>query len=176
MEREVVVKLGSGGDVERLENVYHLIEPGKLTMCERRQVALVLASVAKKCKELWPLADIVYLPMLPRHVTVCCPERGHMSEVDPQVIHRARIDLEEDIRDELKRSKVSVAISHWWEALGAMEEPELDWVRRRRVVSKDGVHLAPEPRARIAAFLLRRLEEEEIEEMEWPVRKRMSTW
>ncbi len=57
-----------------------------------------------------------------------------------------------------------------------MEEPELEWVRRRRVVSRDGVHLVPESRARIAAFLLRRLEEEEIEETEWPVRKRMSTW
>lgn len=176
VQREVVVKTGADGAVHGLETVYHLVEPGKLNLCERKQVAKVLVNIAKRCRDLWPLCDIVYMSMPPRHVDRCCNSRGHMTEVDPQVIHRSRLDLEEDIVDELRRSEVSVVRWCWWEALGCGEEPSLDWVRHRRVVCGDGVHLNRDVCELVAGHLLRRLEDGDLEEMEQPVRKRMSTW
>ena len=60
---------------------YHLIEPGRLTMCERKQVAQKVAGMVKKCRELWPLCEVYYLTMFPRHTDRCCDSRGHMAIV-----------------------------------------------------------------------------------------------
>ena len=52
-----------------------------------------------------PLVDVYYQGMFPRHVTKCCNERGHMKKEDTQVIDRSRRDLEDEIREEIKRTE-----------------------------------------------------------------------
>ena len=169
--RKLTVKKGAGGEVVGLGSVYHLVEAVKLSMCERKQIAVVLVSIFKKSKELWPLAEIYYLDMFPRYIAQCCATKGHMTSVDPQVVQQSRLELEEDISDEVRRSGERVVRLHWWSPLGAYAEPTLEWIRERRVVSEDGVHLDPKKRALVAAFLYRRLAEGEMTELDAKRRK-----
>ena len=50
--RVVTVLKDAEGKVEGLESVFHLCEPVKLTMCERRVIASGVARLVKKCKNL----------------------------------------------------------------------------------------------------------------------------
>ena len=86
-----------------------------------------------------------------------------MSEVDPQVINRGRLDLDEDIKDEVRRSGESVVSVGWSESHGMESEPNLDEIRRLAVVSDDGVHLTTKMCGKVAGLLYRRLVSRELD-------------
>jgi hypothetical protein len=86
-----------------------------------------------------------------------------MSEVDPQVINRGHQDLDDDIKDELRRSGESVVCVGWAEAMGLETEPGLEEIRRFRVISEDGVHLSGKYCGKVAGHLYRRLTSREVE-------------
>jgi len=163
VRRMVTVRVDGEGKVEGLDCKYHLVEPGRLTMCERSVVAQVVSGLVRKVRDLWPLCEIYYLSILPRHVQMCCQDRRHMSEVDPQVINRGRLDLDEDIKNEVRRSGESVVSVGWAESLGMESEPTLDEIRRLGVVSDDGVHLTTKLCGKVAGLLYRRLVSRELE-------------
>ena len=163
VQRVVRVKLDTEGQAETLVSEYHLVEPLKLSMCERKVVAMVLAGIVRKCRELWPLVEVVYLTTLPRHVERCCPNKGHMSDLDPQVIQSSRMDLEEDIGDEIRRAGEKVQKVHWWSVYGLQMEPSLSWIKEKGVVSNDGVHMSKKSRELVAGLLYRRVTEVESE-------------
>ena len=175
VERVVTVKRDQEGKVVGMETAYHLVEPVKLTMCERKLVAQVLAGIVRKCRELWPLVEVFYLTIFPRHVEKCCADRGHMGDLDPQVIQTSRLDLEEDISDEIRRAGEKVHKVFWWAGLGIQMEPSTAWIRERGVVSNDGVHLVQKYNGLVAGLLFRRLVEEEVED-EGAAKKRRSSW
>ena len=54
------------GRVEGVEAVFHLREPVRLTMCERRVVASGVVRLVKKCKELWPLVEVLLPGNVPK--------------------------------------------------------------------------------------------------------------
>jgi len=116
---------GEGG-VRGMRSRYHLIETSKLRMCERKQVASVVARLVSKCKELWPLTEVLYLGMFPRHVEQCCNFCNHMSDMDCQVINQSRIDLEEDVEEEIRRTGEQVLKVDWWEFANLGGEPKVD--------------------------------------------------
>jgi len=160
-ERVVRVVRGKNGEVERLSSAFHLTEPTRLTMCERRVVAGTVGRIVKQCKEQWPLVDIYYQGMFPRHVTRCCEDRGHMTKEDTQVIDRSRRDLEDEIRQEIRRTEERVEFIDWFEAFGLTTEPQIDWTVTQDIVCMDGVHLTKKAIRKVAASLYCRLTESE---------------
>ena len=166
VKRMVTMRVDKEGKVEGLDSRFHLLEPGRLTMCERSVVAQVLCGLVRKVRDLWPLVEVYYLGILPRHVTKCCADRRHMSEVDPQVINRGRQDLEDDIRDELRRAGEGVVCVGWSEAIGLESEPNLEDIIRFGVVGEDGVHLSAKVCGKVAGLLYRRLASREMEGMD----------
>jgi len=169
VRRVVTVRKDGEGRVEGLESVFHLCEPVKLTMCERRVIASGVAKVVKKCKELWPLVDVMYLGIFPRHVWKCCEARGHMGDLDPQVIHGSRLDLEGDVMDEVRRVGEQVVKLDWYMGCGLDREPTLEWIRQKNVVGSDGVHMTSELLVPLAGLIFRRLIDAGMEE---PLEKR----
>jgi len=160
-ERIVKVVRGQDGEVERLASAFHLTEPTRLTMCERRVVAGTLGRIIRQCRDQWPLVDIYYQGMFPRHVTKCCEERGHMTKEDTQVIDRSRRDLEDEIRQEFGRTQERVEVIEWYEAFGLTAEPTIDWTVTQDIVCRDGVHLNRKAIRRVSASLYCRLTESE---------------
>jgi hypothetical protein len=157
VERVVTVVRNQEGMVESIHSTFHLVDPVKLTMCERKVVAGVVNRLVQKCKELWPLVEIYYIGIFPRHIRKCCETKGHMGDEDPRVFNRSRMDLEEDILDEFRLGGEQVEYVPWWSLLGYPEEPSLEWVRVNGVVGTDGVHMDPKKLQTAAASLYSRL-------------------
>jgi hypothetical protein len=153
----VTVRKDQKGKVEKIDGEFHLVEPVRPTMCERKVVAGAIGRVAKKCKEMWPLVEIHYMEIFPRHVVRCCEDRGHMCVEDSQVIDRSRRDMEEEVAAEFRRIGERVIRLKWWEALGMESDPNLENIKRRRVVGSDGVHMNTADMRRVAAQLCRRV-------------------
>ena len=100
-----------------------------------------------------------------------------MTSLDPQVIQTSRLDLEEDITDEIRRVGEKVSKLFWWSGLGLQMEPSLEWIRERGVVGRDGVHMVPRYIGQVAGILSRRLGEEDVEEVSSVIfKKRRTTW
>jgi hypothetical protein len=76
------VAKGSGWEVRRLKVGYHLTDPAKVTMGERRQVIDRVVELMVQLQGTFPFADVLYVTMFPRHVVRCCDRVSHMSEDD----------------------------------------------------------------------------------------------
>jgi hypothetical protein len=70
------------GEVKRLKVGFHMTEPTKLTMGERRQVVDRTVELVVGVQKEFPFAEVWYLTMFPRHVVRCCGKDSHMSEDD----------------------------------------------------------------------------------------------
>ena len=97
-----------------------------------------------------------------------------MSDIDPQVIQKGRLDLEEDIADELRRVGEKVTKVMWWAPFGLQMEPSLEWIQGNRVVGEDGVHMSTKSLGMFAGLLYRRLLEGEVEEAGF--KRRKTSW
>ena len=113
------------------------------------------------------MADIFYLEMFPRHVNVCCSAKGHMGNLDPQVLHASRLELESDILDELRLVGESVGVLNWY--VGEDSQPSVENIRQKGIVGPDGVHMAKKHLESLAGLIFRRLTSGE---MEGPMEKR----
>jgi len=82
-----------------------------------------------------------------------------MCEEDVQVIDRSRRDMEEEVTCEFRRMGESVRRVQWWVALGLESEPSLDVIRRRHVVSPDGVHMNTLDMKKVAAQFCKKITE-----------------
>jgi hypothetical protein len=63
------------GEVKRLKVGFHMTEPTKMTMGERRQVVDRTVELVVGVQKEFPFAEVWYLTMFPRHV-VRCPGSG----------------------------------------------------------------------------------------------------
>jgi hypothetical protein len=81
-ERTVRVAKGSGWEVRRLKVGYHLTDPAKVTMGERRQVIDRVVELMVQLQGKFPFSDVLYVTMFLRHVVRCCDRVSHMSEDD----------------------------------------------------------------------------------------------
>jgi len=163
VERVVSVRRDQDGKVVSMESAYHLVEPVKLSMCERKQVAGVVRGLVRRCRVLWPMADIFYMEMFPRHANVCCSAKGHMGDLDPQVLHASRLELEADIVDELRVVGESVGMISWYGCVGEVCQPSQETIRQKGIVGPDGVHMSRKHLETLAGQILRRLTSGDVE-------------
>jgi hypothetical protein len=158
-ERTVRVEKGSGGEVRKVKVGYHLTEPAKVTMGERRQVIDRTVELVVQVQGKFPFADVWYMTMFPRHVVRCCDRVNHMSEEDCWMVNGFRRSVDVDVVEELEERVVGVRVLEWWEALGWEEEKSVSEVRKCGMVSEDGVHLTEKMNSIAAVNLCHRLSE-----------------
>jgi hypothetical protein len=67
-ERTVRVEKDSEGEVRKLKVGYHLTDPAKISIGERRQVVDRTVEMVLELQKRFPFSEVWYLSMFPRHV------------------------------------------------------------------------------------------------------------
>jgi hypothetical protein len=67
---------------DKREVSYHLNDPRRITMVEKRALVDRVVSLLNGTGELFPEAELVYVTMFQRHVDSCCDREGHVTETD----------------------------------------------------------------------------------------------
>jgi hypothetical protein len=162
-ERAVKIEKGRDGEVKRVSVEYHMTEPVRISMQERRQLIERMVELVKGVQDRFPEAEVWYMTMFPRHVVRCCGKGGHMTEEDCWMVNGFRRSVDADLVEELLQMKVRVV--EWWEVLGMKgEEGNVEGVRSMGVVCGDGVHLTAKANTSAAVYLCHRLAEVELME------------
>jgi hypothetical protein len=159
-ERTVTVEKGKDGGVKGMSVRYHMTEPTRLTMKERRELVDRTVDLMTGLQELAPEAELWYATMFPRYVSVCCDKKDHMKDEDRWAISGVRKGVDTDVTEELERAGVKVV--EWWELLGWNDEENVDVVRDKGVVGIDGVHLTVAANSIAAVSLCRRIVDVEL--------------
>jgi hypothetical protein len=103
-ERTVKVERKVDGEVPRVSVQYHMTEPEKLTMSEKRELIDNVVELARRIGESLPGIQIVYITMFPRFVDRCCSTAGHMTKEDILVMSGFRKTVDCDLVEELEES------------------------------------------------------------------------
>ncbi len=149
---------------------YHLTDPAKVSMGERRQVIDRVVELMVQLQGRFPFADVWYVTMSPRHVVRCCDRVSHMSEDDCWLVNGFRKGVDADVVEELEERVVGARVMEWWEALGWEQEGSLQEVRRSGVVCEDGVPLTEKMNKLAAVNFCHRLSEVQLlEGSRWEV-------
>jgi hypothetical protein len=162
-ERTVMVERGRDKEVKRVRVGYHMTDPIKINMAERRGLIDNVVELVKGVRNRFPDAEIYYMTMTPRHVNRCCNDQTHMTDDDCVTMTGFRRGVDAEIGEELTGQGTGVTVVEWWEALGWEEEGGLKGVRMSRVVSEDGVHLVPKATRDAAVFFLHRLADQKTQ-------------
>jgi hypothetical protein len=157
-ERTVKVRK-AGGVVRGMEVRYHMTNPKKISLNEKRQTVDRVAKVLKGSVELFPEAVVTYVTMFPRHVERCCDRIGHMNEEDVLLADGIRRDIDRDIREMTLDMGKGVRVMDWWDLLGLEGDMTVREVKRLKVVGPDGVHLTDRANKVAAASLCQRSRE-----------------
>jgi hypothetical protein len=166
-ERTVRVEKDREGEVKGLKVGFHMTEPTKLTMGERRQLVDRTVELVVGLQKEFPFAEVWYLTMFPRHVVRCCEKDSHMSEDDCWAMNGFRKGVDADVMEELEEKAVGIRTIEWWETMGWVEEGSLMEVRKRGIVGEDGVHLTVKANCFAAVNLCHRLAEMPLLEERW---------
>jgi len=166
-ERTVRVEKDREGEVKGLKVGFHMTEPTKLTMGERRQLVDRTVELVVGLQKEFPFAEVWYLTMFPRHVVRCCEKDSHMSEDDCWAMNGFRKGVDADVVEELEEKAVGIRTIEWWETMGWVEEGPLMEVRKRGIVGEDGVHLTVKANSFAAVNLCHRLAEMPLLEERW---------
>jgi hypothetical protein len=159
-ERTVKVRQSTGGKVvERWEVRYHMDEPRKISMVEKRQLVDRVVRLVREAHELFPESLIVYVTMFPRHVEKCCEKEGHMKTADIIGLDSVRRDVDRDVIEMLHDLDKDIRVLQWWDILGLDKDKNVNEVRVLRVIEGDGVHLTSRVNRNAAVNLCRRVRE-----------------
>jgi hypothetical protein len=159
-ERTVKVSQCSGGSVvERWKVRYHMHEPRKISMVEKRQLVDRVVKLVRGAQELFPESVIVYMTMFPRHVERCCEKDGHMRTSDIIGLDSVRRDVDRDVIEMFHDLEQDVKVVQWWDLLGLDQDKTVGEVRALRVIEGDGVHLTARANRNAAVLLCRRIRE-----------------
>ncbi len=170
-ERTVKVSQSTGGKVvERWEVRYHMQEPRKISMVEKRQLVDRVVKLVRGAYELFPESLIVYVTMFPRHVEKCCEKEGHMKTADIIGLDSVRRDVDRDVIEMLQDWDKDVKVVQWWDLLGLDKDKNVNEVRALRVIEGDGVHLTSRANRNTAVYLCRR-----VREMVWNAGRDLDT-
>ncbi len=107
-ERTVRVEKDREGEVKRLKVGFHVTEPTKLTMGERRQLVDGTVELVVGVEKEYPFAEVWYLTMFPRNVVRCCGKDSHMSEDDCWAMNGFRKGVDADVVEELEEKAVGI--------------------------------------------------------------------
>jgi hypothetical protein len=157
LERKVRVMTDRRKGTQELDISYHMTDPRKIAMCERRKVVDSVTKVWTEVRKTFPDAEVTYLTMFPRFVVECCDT--HMTKDDVVVIDGIRRDVDKDIVDGIREQDRTASILQWWEVIGLNKDMTADETRDMRVVDTDGVHLTPKANGNAALFICKRLSE-----------------
>jgi hypothetical protein len=163
-ERKVRVLTDRRKGTQELDISYHMTDPRKIAMCERRKIVDSVTKVWTEVGNIFPNADVTYLTMFPRFVVECCDT--HMTKDDVVVIDGIRRDVDKDIVDGIREQDRTASILHWWEVIGLDKDMTAEETRDMRVVDSDGVHLTTKANGNAAVFICKRLMEPERTRME----------
>jgi hypothetical protein len=162
-ERTVRMRKNVTGHGEQWEVRYHMENPKRITMAEKRQLVDRMLKLVSGTNELFPETDVVYVTMFPRHVDRCCDRTDHMTDNDIVIVDNLRRDVDRDIVDTLRGVDRRIRILEWWDILGLdCDKPAMD-VKRMRLVEDDGVHLTSRANRCAAVSLCTRMRESEGE-------------
>jgi hypothetical protein len=162
-ERTVRMRKSETGHGEQWEVRYHMENPKRITMAEKRQLVDRMVKLVSGTNELFPETDVVYVTMFPRHVDRCCDRTDHMTDNDIVIVDNLRRDVDRDIVDTLRDTDRRIRILEWWDILGLdSDKPAMD-VKRMRLVEDDGVHLTSRANRCAAVSLCTRVRENESE-------------
>jgi hypothetical protein len=149
------------GEVTRVSVEYHMAEPERVTLSEKRELVDMVVELFRRIAERLPGVQLVYITMFPRFITRCCREPGHMTKEDNSwVLNGYRKAVECDIVEELEESGVQVV--EWFDLLGWDREPGLEELVKKDVVCGDAVHLTSKANAFAAVCLCCRIAELEL--------------
>ncbi len=87
-----------------------------------------------------------------------------MTDGDSLTLSSVRIDLDKDIREELKDRRLDVSVMEWWRLLKLDGECAVGTIKDKGIVSGDGVHLCSSMNRTAAVVLCHRFMEGAEEE------------
>jgi hypothetical protein len=138
-ERKVLVKRNAATGEQEWVSSYHMTEPRKISMAERRGLVDRFAGMIRTIQVSCPEAEINYLTMFPRFAKVCCHD--HMTEEDVFMMDGVRRDVDRDIKEMLLDNDEGVGIVEWWDILGFDKDLTVTEIGRLNLIDRDGVHL-----------------------------------
>jgi hypothetical protein len=159
-ERTARVERNVQGEVTRVSVEYHMTEPERVTLSEKRELIDNVVELFRRIGEGLPGIQLVYITMFPRHITRCCREAGHMTKDDSIFLNGYRKSVENEIVEELE--EIGVQVVNWYDLLGWDSEPSLDELVCKDVVCSDGVHLTAKANRFAAVSLCCRIAEVEL--------------
>jgi hypothetical protein len=164
-ERQVHVRKMRDSCRQEWETRYHMTEPRKILMFERRELVDKVGLVVGEVQVVFPTAEIIYISMFPRFVEVCCKE--HMTVDDVVVVESIRREVDRDVEELLQEMDGTIRTVQWWELAGLGGDMTHDMIRMRGVVDKDGVHLSDNTNRIEAVSLCTRLTGREVTTSGW---------
>jgi hypothetical protein len=162
-ERTVRMRKSETGQSEKWEVRYHMENPKRITMAEKRQLVDRMVKLVSGTNELFPETEVIYVTMFPRHVEKCCGRMDHMTDNDTVITDNLRRDVDRDIVDTLRDADRRIRILEWWDILGLDSDKTVNDVKRMRLVEDDGVHLTSRANRCAAVSLCIRVRENESE-------------
>jgi hypothetical protein len=163
-ERKVRVVTDIRKGTQELDISYHMTDPRKIAMSERRKLVDSVTRVWSEVRKTFPEADVTYMTMFPRFVVECCDT--HMTRDDVVVTDGIRRDIDKDIVDGIQEQDRTASILQWWEVIGLKKDMTAEETRDLRVVDHDRVHLTKKANRDAAVFLCKRLVEPERTRLE----------
>jgi hypothetical protein len=164
-ERTVKVLKDSEGRVKGMDVRFHLTDPDRLSMGEKRELVDRTVDLVKRIKLDRPETQVTYVTMFPRYLERCCSSPGHMTEEDAIMVNGFRKMVDREIVEELS-GMVGVDVVEWWRLMGWEKEGTVEEMEKRGVVGSDGVHLTKKACSFAAVSLVHRLAEKELMGME----------
>ncbi len=138
-ERKVRVRTDERGNVTELEASFHMTEPRRIVMSERRDLVDRVVRLIRGTQALFPWSEVSYATMFPRHVEPCCAT--HMTCEDVWMMDSVRRDVDKDIIELLMDNDEGVSVIEWWDVLGFDGDMTVRETLGMRIVGSDGVHL-----------------------------------
>jgi hypothetical protein len=96
-ERTAKVQRNVNGDVTCVSVEYHMTEPQRVTLSDKRELVDVVVELFRRIGESLPGVQLMYVTMFHRFITRCCREPGHMMKEDSWGLNGYRKAVECDI-------------------------------------------------------------------------------
>ncbi len=96
-EQTVRMRKSETGQSEKWEVRYHMENPKRITMAEKRQLVDRMVKLVSGTNELFPETEVVYVTMIPRHVEKCCGRMDHMTDNDTVITDNLRRDVDREL-------------------------------------------------------------------------------
>jgi hypothetical protein len=99
-ERKVTVKKDMVSRKKEREVSYHMMEPRRISMCERRELVDGVVVTVREVLTVFLGTEVWYVTVFPRFVDRCCAE--HMTGDDVVVMDGIRRDVDRDVMETVK--------------------------------------------------------------------------